>query len=81
MTAKEFVRLRLSEDSADYLRAAHNKTVPIEVLAILARDPDARVRRWVATKNKLSPEFMMALAADEKQRSPAGHRGSQEGPG
>ena len=24
---------------------AHNKTVPIEVLAIRARDPDARVRR------------------------------------
>src|SRR5581483_12198605 len=43
---------------------AHNKTVPAEILEILAKDPDATVRHAVAMKNKLSPELMMLLASD-----------------
>ena len=43
----------------------HNKTVPIEILEILARDSDPSVRFWVATKNKLTPELFALLANDE----------------
>jgi hypothetical protein len=44
---------------------AHNKTVPEEILTILARDPDPDVRLSVAMKNKLTSELMMKLADDE----------------
>ena len=43
---------------------AHNKSVPHEILAELARDPDARVRSRVATKRKLAPALQLQLAAD-----------------
>jgi hypothetical protein len=43
---------------------AHNKTVPIAVLRILASDPNPRVRFAVAMKNKL-PRDLMALLADD----------------
>lgn len=43
---------------------AHNKTVPIEILSILARDPDPEVRVAVAMKNKLSDELIALLASD-----------------
>ncbi|MGO4249462.1 hypothetical protein AB4Y87_19790 [Paenarthrobacter sp. RAF54_2] len=75
-SAAEFVRLRSSEDPAEYHRAAHeeadvsvwldvidkypdmrfwvahNKTVPLEILELLASDPDVRVRSFVATKER-----------------------------
>jgi len=41
-----------------------NKTVPIEILDLLASDPDPRIRSEVATKNKLSPTLMELLASD-----------------
>ena len=37
MTAKEFVRLRLSEDSADYLRAAHEEATLDVWLEVIER--------------------------------------------
>jgi hypothetical protein len=43
---------------------AHNKTVPVEVLALLARDSDPEVRASVAMKNRLSYELFILLAAD-----------------
>jgi hypothetical protein len=43
---------------------AHNKTVPVEVLAILARDPDAEVRFFVAMKRKLPEYLQLELARD-----------------
>jgi hypothetical protein len=43
---------------------AHNKTVPVEVLALLAHDSDPAVRASVAMKNKLSYELFNLLAAD-----------------
>src|SRR3954469_7165755 len=43
---------------------AHNKTVPVEVLEILARDSDPAVRMGVAMKNKLSVELFEMLAQD-----------------
>jgi hypothetical protein len=43
---------------------AQNKTVPLQVLEILARDADARVRSMVASKRKLTPQLQLVLAAD-----------------
>lgn len=43
---------------------ARNKTVPAEILEILAKDPDVTVRHAVAMKNKLSPHLMLLLASD-----------------
>jgi hypothetical protein len=43
---------------------AHNKTVPLEVLELLARDPSRSVRSTVAGKRKLSYELQLALAKD-----------------
>ncbi|HCS49653.1 MAG TPA: hypothetical protein DIW61_15960 [Candidatus Aminicenantes bacterium] len=43
---------------------AHNKTVPIRVLEILANDSDPDVRAMVAMKRKLTPELQLLLAAD-----------------
>ena len=40
------------------------KTVPIEILAILARDPNRDVRSAVAMKNKLSTDLMAVLSLD-----------------
>ena len=44
---------------------AQNKTVPVEVLAVLARDPDSRVRSMVAMKNKLTADLFELLAKDQ----------------
>jgi hypothetical protein len=46
---------------------AHNKTVPVELLTILARDPDPDVRHSVPMKNKLPSELMLKLAEDENE--------------
>jgi hypothetical protein len=43
---------------------AQNKTVPLGVLEILARDDDPRVRGMVASKRKLTPELQLLLAED-----------------
>jgi len=44
---------------------AQNKTVPVEVLEVLARDPDPRVRSMVAMKRKLTGELFALLAKDQ----------------
>jgi hypothetical protein len=46
---------------------AHNKTVPLEILEVLATDEDARVRCVVATKRKLSTSLFERLAADSDE--------------
>ncbi len=46
---------------------AHNKTVPLEILSILAWDSDPDVRHSVAMKNKLPADLMLALAGDENE--------------
>lgn len=90
-SAEEFVRLRTSQDPAEYRRAAiedapptvwqevldrfpeyrrwvaHNKTVPIEILQILAKDPDPQVRWFVAAKNRLTPDLLEKLAHDSDE--------------
>lgn len=51
---------------------AQNKTVPVEILAVLARDPDAQVRWMCASKNKLTDELFALLAADDDDSVRAG---------
>lgn len=43
---------------------AQNKTVPIEVLEILASDPDSSVRDMVARKRKITEAIALKLAED-----------------
>ena len=43
---------------------AHNKTVPIEVLEVLAKDSDPAVRSMVAMKRRLTTALQLLLAAD-----------------
>ncbi len=47
---------------------AHNKQVPAEILAELARSPDADVRVVVAMKRKLDCQSFELLAADADER-------------
>ena len=66
---------------------AQNKTMPVEVLAVLARDPDPRVRSIVAMKNRLTNE-LFCTAGDRSGRFCAckgctqqeGSTGDPEGP-
>jgi hypothetical protein len=51
---------------------AHNKTVPMSVLEVLADDPDERVRSAVAMKNKLTSELFEKLASDSSDSVRAG---------
>jgi hypothetical protein len=46
---------------------AHNKTVPLEILRVLAADPDAAVRSWVAAKRKLDRDLFVRLSADDDE--------------
>jgi hypothetical protein len=43
---------------------AHNKTVPLSILRLLATDQDPHVRGTVATKRKLDAEMFERLAQD-----------------
>jgi hypothetical protein len=43
---------------------AHNKTVPVAILELLANDTDPRVRFEVATKRRLTLELFQLLASD-----------------
>jgi hypothetical protein len=46
---------------------ALNKTVPIEILGVLSRDSNARVRFAVAMKRKLPEELQLVLARDNDE--------------
>jgi len=43
---------------------AHNKSIPVEIMEILADDADERVRFNVATKNRLPEHLHLKLAKD-----------------
>ncbi|MEU9974091.1 hypothetical protein [Streptomyces sp. NPDC051014] len=43
---------------------AHNKTVPLEILRVLAADPDPSVRSMVAVKRKLTAGILAQFATD-----------------
>ncbi|MFD7756034.1 hypothetical protein [Streptomyces sp. NPDC059757] len=96
-SVEEFIRLRKSEEPAEYDRsawatmpidvwrdlvrnhpdmrfwAAHNRTVPAEILAELAEDSDWRVRDRVLGKSHTPLELFERLANDAVRRSVANH--------
>jgi hypothetical protein len=43
----------------------YNKTVPLSILRVLARDPEPRVRQSVADNRKLDPALFELLSLDE----------------
>jgi len=43
---------------------AHNKTIPVEIMEILADDTDENVRFTVAMKNRLPENLQLKLARD-----------------
>lgn len=51
-----------SEDATVWV--ALNKTIPIEVITVLAKHSSARVRRFAADKNSITPELIALLATD-----------------
>ncbi|GGQ63101.1 hypothetical protein ACIRPJ_11570 [Streptomyces asoensis] len=56
--------------------AAHNRTVPPQILAELIKDPDWRVRDRVASKRNCPPELLEQLVTDPHdsvRRLVAGH--------
>ena len=46
---------------------AQNKTVPYEILELLANHEDPRTRHIVAMKNKLKEKLMLTLATDQDE--------------
>jgi hypothetical protein len=44
---------------------AHNKTIPIEILQILANDQDPQVRDMVARKRKIPESIQLSLSGDD----------------
>jgi hypothetical protein len=61
---------------------AQNKTVPLEVLAVLVSDPDPHVRSMVALKRKLTPALLDQLARDSNDSvrlHVAMHKNTSEG--
>jgi hypothetical protein len=91
VSAKEFARLRTSNDLIEQARAsneaaeesvwreviiyhtelkkwvAHNKTVPLEILRLLAKDDDWQVRSVVARKHKLDRALFEQLSLDQNE--------------
>jgi hypothetical protein len=64
--APESVWLEVIRNHSDLREwVAHNKSVPLSVLKILADDPDPQVRFVVAMKRKCDPEILEHLARDE----------------
>lgn len=46
---------------------AHNKKIPEEIIRILAKDTDARVRYMIAAKNRTPPDVLGELARDRDE--------------
>ncbi|ENX04237.1 hypothetical protein F900_00221 [Acinetobacter modestus] len=78
-TRDEYIRAA-SEDASDLVWidiisrfpemrewVAYNKTVPLNILEILARDENESVRAAVAMKRKLSPELFDLLSRDNSE--------------
>lgn len=65
-SAKEFIALRTSEDSAEYHRAAH-EDAPMEVwLDLVEHHP--HMREWVAHNKTVPMEILRMLVADPDWR-------------
>lgn len=67
-TAPTWVWIDVIERFPDMKKwVAHNKTVPIDILQILANDDEPNVRLMVAKKRKLSLDIFEKLAYDSEE--------------
>jgi hypothetical protein len=55
---------------------AQNKTVPLEILELLATDPDSRVKHMVLGKGKVTPAILDILGRDQDEYIRAGVAGN-----
>lgn len=66
--AHEAVWLDVIRKYPDYKEwVVHNKTIPLSILRLLAKDSDARVRSVVAMKRKCDKEVFELLARDSDE--------------
>jgi hypothetical protein len=67
-TATDEVWLNVIEQFPEMRKwVAHNKTVPLFVLAVLSKDSDPTVRLMVAMKRKCPGEILMRFAKDSDE--------------
>ena len=80
MCASVEIWLQIIEDYPELrFDVAHNKTVPVEILAVLSNDPSDRVRSMVSCKRKLPRDILAKMVADSSEgvrRNVARHRHS-----
>jgi hypothetical protein len=64
--ASDAVWLEVIQQSPDHARwVAHNKSISLEVIRILAAHPDEAVRSFIAAKRKTPAEVLWILARDQ----------------
>jgi hypothetical protein len=64
--ASDEVWLEVIQKYPDYVRwVAHNKSISLEIIRILAVHPDDNVRFSIAAKRKTPPEILWLLAKDQ----------------
>ena len=64
--ASDEVWLEVIEKYPDYVRlVAHNKSISLEIIRVLAVHPDDSVRSFIARKRKTPPEILWMLAKDQ----------------
>ena len=67
--ADEAVWLEIIHKYPEYKEwVIHNKTVPIQILEILAQDEDASVREAVARKRKINDYIFNILSTDKEEQ-------------
>jgi hypothetical protein len=67
-TADNLVWLDIIQNFPHYKTwVVHNKTVPIEILEILAQDEEAKVRAEVARKRKINDKIFDLLSVDKDE--------------
>jgi hypothetical protein len=64
--ASDEVWLEVIKQYPEYARwVAHNKTISVEIIRVLATNPDENVRFQIAAKRKTPPDVLWTLAKDE----------------
>ena len=67
-TAENLVWLDIIQNFPDYKTwVIHNKTIPIEILEILAEDKEVEVRAAVARKRKINDKIFGLLSVDNDE--------------
>jgi hypothetical protein len=71
--ASDEVWLEVIQKYPDYVHwVAHNKSISLEIIRILATHPDDDVRSFIARKRKTPPDVLWMLAKDQDDSVRAG---------